>query len=99
MKKLLIAAVVCLLAGCKKDRVCECTITVEATSDEPGYTYSAPPSKTVSTKYKNIKSSDPVLESCVSSDVTEESTYQAYKDNKLTTFNLRKITHNNCQIK
>jgi hypothetical protein len=58
MKKVLLVAVAGLfvLASCKKDYTCECTVTLLGTS------------QTVSTEYKDVKKKD-ATETCDKSDV------------------------------
>jgi hypothetical protein len=100
MRLQLLVAGCLLFCSCKKDVVCECTLTVSATSTEPGFVFTEPPPKKTSTTYQNVSSDNDAVEAaCATTVKTEEIPYKTSSQGKLNDYTLVRTTRNECTIR
>jgi hypothetical protein len=100
MNKLILALALLSMAACKKDVVCECTLTVSASSDEPGFKFTEPPPKKTSTTFEHVDSDNPaLLNACATYEKSEEIPYKISAQGTLKEYLLVRVTRNQCYIK
>jgi hypothetical protein len=89
-----------LISACKKDRVCECTLSVYGVSNEPGFVFSEPPPKTTTTTFEHVSSDHPALEAaCATYEKREEIPYYSSNSGTQKQYTLVRTTRNQCFIK
>lgn len=97
--RILLFMVSIVTVGCKKDRTCTCSKSVNTLSSEPNFSQTPIPTVTASTVYPSIRKSDDRIKSCTSTTVTEERSYNSSSSGALKEYKLTIVTTNQCAIK